>query len=160
MGRLPATPRPALRPIDELALAAELLDSWERGRLAPVMGEIVQATVGRLPESTGRRLVGTLAGVAARILPPKDVDGPLRSAQATEAGALLGLETEGLSPEGTEFELARQLVRFCAAAADATAVATRTRTPQAAVQAGTARPRDGSPQAFWPRALPQHPRGA
>src|SRR4029077_13938322 len=54
---------------------------------------------------------------------------------AQQAGSLLGLELEGLSPQDQEFEAARQFVRFASAATKHAAAAPRNVAPQTAARA-------------------------
>jgi hypothetical protein len=113
----------------ELELASELLEVSNEQELEQFLGNVfstVGNTVGQFVRSdTGRALGGILKNAARQALPVVgralgDWVAPGRGAAgaslAQQAGSLLGLELEGLSPQDQEFEAARQFVRFAGAA--------------------------------------------
>ncbi|CRK59237.1 hypothetical protein [Alloactinosynnema sp. L-07] len=97
------------RAVGETELAAELLEAHETGELDRFLGRLVgRAAGGRhdfVRSDTGRALTGILRQ-ASRALP----------ATGMSAGAVFGLELEGLSQEDSEFETAKAFVRFANAA--------------------------------------------
>jgi hypothetical protein len=114
-----------------MALAAELLNvssDQEFGRL--VSGLIKRATnivgkkgwshaFGRLRqmlEGLGHQLL-PLGGAAVGNLVAPGVGGVVGSSLMSEAGRLFGVETEGMSPEDEQYEIARRYIRLVGAAA-------------------------------------------
>jgi uncharacterized protein (DUF697 family) len=108
--------QPALDSMTEIAVTNQVLERTATGTLERSLPAIVD----RLARATGsgldperrrevddqlRRIARSTVGVLAS-----------PSARSDQAGRLLGLETEGLSPEGAEFETARHFVRLAAAA--------------------------------------------
>src|SRR6266516_1538808 len=75
----------------EMELAAELLEVTNEEELEEFLNNVFRA-------------VGSTIGPGR--------GGAIGSQLAQQAGALLGLELEGLSPQDQEFEAARQFVRF------------------------------------------------
>ncbi|WP_394850270.1 hypothetical protein LZC95_22785 [Pendulispora brunnea] len=118
---------------DELnELASEMLGISNEQELEQFLGGLVK-TVGSLAGKAinspiGRQLGGALKGVAKRALPvagralgnwiAPGIGGQIGSQVASAAGSMFGLELEGLSLEDSEFELAKQFVRFAADAAN------------------------------------------
>jgi len=124
-----------LDPAEVMELAAELLAAAGRGRLDRFFGDLVRraACCPALAGSPiGQALGRGLAGVATRVL------GPTRegrgAALEADAGHLLGLELEGLSPEDREFEAAKQLVHLAGAAVALAGVASPGADPGAAAR--------------------------
>jgi hypothetical protein len=119
-----------LTEIDEMELAAQLLEVRDEQELDQFLGGIIRkvgSAIGKVVRSPiGRAIGGALKGVVKTALPIAGgalgtfVGGPLGTAigsgLASAAGTALGLELEGLSPEDREFEAARQFVRFASEA--------------------------------------------
>jgi hypothetical protein len=115
----------------EIELASELLEVASDQHLEQFLGNLigkVGSAVGQFAGSdTGRALGGILKDAARQALPvvgravgqwvSPDSGGTIGADLANQAGRVLGLELEGLSPEDKEFEVARQFVRFASAAA-------------------------------------------
>jgi hypothetical protein len=111
---------------EELELASSLLEVESEEELEQFLGDVFRVaarSAGRLARSeTGRALGAILQDTVARAVPI--VRGTLGGAVgpgpggaqggtlAEQAGSLLGLELEGLSPQDQELESARQLVRL------------------------------------------------
>jgi hypothetical protein len=134
--------------VDEMALAAELLDVRSEAELEEFLGKLIRSA-GRLAgkalnSSVGRQIGGMLKGVAKTALPMvggalgnlvlPGVGGAVGSRLASAAGSMFGLELEGMSQEDQEFELARRVVRLGGEAVRQAALASGM-PPQAAVQA-------------------------
>ena len=114
---------------EELQLASELLELVDEQELDQFLGDLINQAgkaIGNFVNSPdGRAIGGVIKGVARTALPIAGgalggfVGGPigamLGSNLASVAGSALGLELEGLSPEDSEFEAARQFVRFAGA---------------------------------------------
>lgn len=141
-----------LSEIDEMELAAELLEVSSEAELEQFLGGLIRRAgqaVGRFVSSpTGQVLGGILKGAAKQALPViggglggylGGAAGAERGAQfAQAAGKLFGLELEGLSPEDQEFEAAKRFVRFGAEAAGNAARAPATAAPEAVARAAAA----------------------
>jgi hypothetical protein len=129
-----------LSELQEMELASELLEVASEEELEQFLGNVmgaVQGAVGRFVRSdTGQALGGLLKDsvkdLARKALPVvgrsvgqwvSPEGGEPGARIASVAGALLGLELEGLSGEDREFEVARQLVRFTGAAVQNAALA-------------------------------------
>lgn len=135
--------------VDEMDLAAELLEVTDEAQLDQFLGNLIRRAgraIGRVVRSpVGRALGGLLRGAARQAVPVVGqalgglVGGPAGAAiggQLTSAaGRAFGLELEGLSPEDQEFEVARRFVRFGGAAARRAALTPPTVAPQAAARA-------------------------
>ena len=142
--------------MDELALAADLLGVTSERGLDGVLGRILRGA------SPSEDLATSAAGRALRDILRREAQGALPAlggssgmTLAEQAGALFGLEAEGLSPPGVEFEVARQLVRYATAAAGRLAEADRNVDPQHAAHAAA----DAAARRFAPGLLsgvPQH----
>ena len=117
---------------DEMALAAELLDVSNEGELDQFLGDIfkqVSSAVGKAIKSPiGKALGGMLKPLAKQALPMlggalgsaipiPGVGTALGTAAGKAAGRMFGLETEGMSAEDEDFEVARRMVRLTADAA-------------------------------------------
>jgi hypothetical protein len=107
-------------------LAAALLDVVNQSELedfvSGVVGEAARSAGGRIPAHVGRALVASLTQTAERTLPALSValgdEHRPPAPVATQAAArLFGVETEGMSAEDRDFEIARQFVRFAQAQA-------------------------------------------
>jgi hypothetical protein len=116
VGQLGGTGLP-LSEAHELELASKALGLSDDHELEAFLGDVFHAVgtaAGRFarPE-TGRELAGMLRGAMAHAVPSvgsgQGLDLP---SLAQQAGSLLGLELEGLSPQDQEFEAGRGLVRF------------------------------------------------
>jgi len=116
--------------IEEMELAAELVGVTEEEELDQFIGSLLKRaarSVGKvLKTPIGQQVGGLIKGAVKKALPSVGAAvggfvpgmGGRRGAQlAGQAGRLLGLELEGLSPEDQEFEAAKGLVRFAGAAA-------------------------------------------
>lgn len=137
--------------IDEMELAASLLEARDEAELDRFLGKLI-ARAGRaagqaINRPTTQVLAGALRAAANEALPLlRPVAGRVRGARvalghpaqsAEEAGYYFGLELEGLSGEDQEFELARSFVRFAGDAARHAAHAARqVASPQGAVRKG------------------------
>jgi hypothetical protein len=127
----------------ELELAVELLEVRSEQELEQFLDGVFSAVgdaIGKFVRSdTGQALGGILKDAAKKALPvvrkavgdwlgPEHELAPRHLAE--EAGSLLGLELEGLSPQDQEFEAARQFVRFASTAAQHAALAPPTLAPE------------------------------
>lgn len=116
---------------EQMQLAAELLGVSSEEELEQFLGGLIGKAVGLgssfLKSSAGQQLGGLLKSAAKKALPQvgQAIGGHFGGATgariggqlASSAGRLLGLELEGLSNEDSEFEMARQFVRFAQGAA-------------------------------------------
>jgi hypothetical protein len=115
--------------LTELELAAELLEVRDEAELDRFLGDLMKRAAGAASDlarsPTGQALGGILKQATKKALPvvgrgiggwlsPDWAEPGARVGRA--AGALLGLELEGLSGEDRELEVARALVRFMDAA--------------------------------------------
>jgi hypothetical protein len=104
-------------------LAAALLDVVNESELeAFVSGLVAEAAGRRIPADTGRALVGSLRRTAERTLPALSVAlgderAPAAPDAARAAARMFGVETEGMSAEDRDFEIARRFVGFAPAEA-------------------------------------------
>lgn len=107
-------------------LAATLLDVVNARQLeafvSGLVGEAARSAGRPIPAHTGRALVASLSQTAERTLPALSVAlgdrRPPPAPVATQAAArLYGVETEGMSAEDRDFEIARHFVRFARAEA-------------------------------------------
>jgi hypothetical protein len=128
----------------EMELAAELLEVSSEEELEQFLGNVfgsVQRALGRAVRSdTGQALGGllknSLKDLTKKALPvvgravgqwvSPERGGEPGARLASAAGAILGLELEGLSGEDREFEVSRQLVRFTSSAVQHATSAPRT----------------------------------
>ena len=111
----------------EIELAAELLSVSDEQELDQFLGKIMRSARGVLNTPAGQKLKGLLRKTARRALPIAGQAiggyfgggrGAAFGSQVGSAGAqLLGLETEGLSPEDRELSVARGIVRLAGDAA-------------------------------------------
>ena len=127
----PSQTKTAFNEVEEMELAAELLEVNDEAELDQFLGKLLKnasrAVGGALKNPLGRMLGGYLKGAIKKALPTvggafgnylaPDDGGALGGRLASNAGHYFGLELEGLSAEDREFEVARQLVRFGGAAA-------------------------------------------
>ncbi len=148
----------------EMELATELLEVTNEAELENFLGNVFKAvgsTIGQFARSdTGRALTGMLRNAARDALPTLggaigNWVAPGRGAAiatqlAQQAGSLLGLELEGLSPPDQEFEAARQFVRFAGDAYANAAAAPRGAPPLAVAQQAAA----AAAQRFAPGLAP------
>ncbi|MCC6783513.1 MAG: hypothetical protein IT457_11790 [Planctomycetes bacterium] len=115
-------------------LASELLAVSNEGELDHFLGGLIKKAgraLGKFVKSpVGRQLGGLLKGFAKKALPiagsalgnfiAPGIGGAIGGKLASAAGSAFGLETEGLSEEDQQFEIAKQFVRL---AGDATKTA-------------------------------------
>lgn len=125
-----------LHETEELEYASRLLEVSNEQELEQFLGDVFHAVAnaaGRFASSdTGHALGAILKDAVGKALPV--VGGALGRGGpdlAQEAGSLLGLELEGLSPEDQEFESARHMVRFAGSAYRNAAWARHGRSPYA-----------------------------
>jgi hypothetical protein len=111
---------------EEMQLATELLGVSSEEELEGFLSGLITKGAGAassfLKSPAGQQLGGLLKAAARKALPQvgKAIGGRLAGATgakagrqiAAQAGRLFGLELEGLSNEDSEFEVARQFVRF------------------------------------------------
>ena len=133
-------PREALSEAEEMELATELLEISDESELDQFLGKFIKQIgrkVGKFVRSPiGGALLKALKGAALTAVPGlgpvvgaatalgaavKSVS-PAEEPTPEAASEIFGLELEGLSPEGQEFEVARRFVRF---GAEAVAQATK-----------------------------------
>lgn len=123
---VPSGPPDLLEEGAEIELAAELLETTDEPRRRPflegLMAQVASASGYALPPPLAARLRHLLARNAERVFPlarSSSVPGGTPAGAIRlmpEAGHLLGLELEGLSPEDQEFEAARGFIRLAAQA--------------------------------------------
>ena len=150
-------------------LASELLSVSSEGELNHFLGGLIKraaGAVGKVIRSPlGQQLGGMLKGVAKQALPmagkaigdwiAPGTGGQIGQQVAQKAGALFGLELEGLSHEDREFGVAKQFVRL---ASDATKTATSA--PQSADPVQVAKDAIAkAAQKFAPGLLTARPQG-
>ena len=127
----------------EMELAAELLEITSEEELEEFLGNLFKgvsnAVGGFIKSPVGQQLGGILKGVAKQALPV--VGGALGSFVAPGVGTAIGsklgslasglfeMETEGMSPEQAQFEVARRYVRLASTAAATAARAPRNAPP-------------------------------
>jgi hypothetical protein len=106
-------------------LAAALLDVVSESELdeyvSALVGEAARSAGRRIPVEARRALVASLRRTAERTLPALSValgdEGTPEERVATQTAArIFGVETEGMSPEDRDFEIARRFVGFARAA--------------------------------------------
>jgi hypothetical protein len=160
----------------EIGLATELLEATSEQELEQFLGSLFDAVgqaTGRFVRSdTGQALGGILRDAAKQALPVvgravgsriSPSAGDAGAQLATAAGNIFGLETEGLSSEDREWEMARQFVKFAGAAARNAALTPRGADPLSAARRAAATaarlhapgllPRlQGRSGQLWPRA--------
>jgi hypothetical protein len=133
-----------LHETQELELASSLLEVSNEMELEQFLGDLFRV-VGRAAgqfahTDTGRALGGILKSTINQALPVvRGAIGPALGGvpgggTAQQAGSLLGLELEGLSPQDQEFETARQIVRLASSAYRNAAWAPRNLPPTAAAR--------------------------
>lgn len=158
--------RKALLPeMDEMAAAAELLDTANEASLDRVLGSLMdgaaRAAGGPLPSDTARLLRDVVKRMLRHVLPhagrrPTLLRGRMAPSIVPTAGQLLGVELEGLSPEDMELAAARRAVRFARSAAHRASRAPR-RLPPRIVAARAAR---GAARRWAPGLIPAARAGA
>lgn len=101
----------------ELELASELLEASQPAEVDGTVRRVFRTTGTSIntapPPQSAAALGAMLRDVARQTLPNL---GTPAAGLAEQAGSLLGLELEGLSPPDQEFEAARQLVRLASSA--------------------------------------------
>jgi hypothetical protein len=111
----------------EIELAAELLSVSDEQELDQFLGKIMRGARGILNTAAGKKLKDLLRKTAGKALPLAgqaiggyfggDRGATFGGQVASAGGQLFGLETEGLSPEDRELQVARQFVRLAGDAA-------------------------------------------
>lgn len=134
-----------LSPAEELELTSEMLEVGDDAELEQFLGSLIsRAARGALKfarSSTGRSLGRMLKSGIKQLLPYASsalntyINAKAGKGEAEEigpdAGQVLGLELEGLSPEDREFEVCRQLVRLASSAAAQASLAPPDADPEA-----------------------------
>ena len=157
LGALTGEGEGPLSEAQEMELASELLEISSEEELEEFLGNLFKGVAksvgGFIKSPIGKQLGGILKGVAKKALPV--VGGALGSFVAPGVGTAIGsklgsmasglfeMETEGMSQEQAQFEVARRYVRLAASAAQHAA----TRAPQRATAEGCARSRSRRPPA-------------
>ena len=162
-----------LEEVEEMELAAELLEVSDEQELDQFLGKLIGKVAGAakglagaaggfLRSPAGKALGGLLKGAAKKALPivgkavgsyfGGSAGGAAGGKLATAAGRMFGLELEGLSGEDQEFEVARQFVRL-ASSATQKAAQSGSRTPQAARGALASAARQHAPGLLSPSRL-------
>lgn len=113
--------------IQEMELAAELLNVQSEAELEQFLGKLIKKAGGFLKSPIGQQLTGALKGVAKTALPTiagaagnfilPGIGGQIGSQLGSIASSLFELELEGMSFEDQQFEVAKQVVRLSGAAA-------------------------------------------
>ncbi len=115
---------------EEMELATEMLGVGSEAEMEYFLGKLISSVARKagkaLRSPVGKALVGILKNASRKALPMAGsalgtmVGGPFGTAiggqLASQAGHMLGLELEGLSPQDQEFEAAKQFVKFAGAA--------------------------------------------
>jgi hypothetical protein len=154
-----------LHEAQELEFASRLLEVSNDQELEQFLGDVFRAVgsaVGQFARSgTGKALGAILKDTLSKALPiaagvgasgtGQAADGELTGDLAQQAGSLLGLELEGLSPPDQEFETARQLVRFAGNAYRRAAWAPRNMSPRVAAGSAAAHAARRYAPGLWPR---------
>ncbi len=158
--------------VEEMELAAELLEITDEAELDQFLGKLIKKAgqaIGKFAKSSaGKALGGILKGAAKAALPILGTaaggffGGPAGAAiggkPASGAGKLFGLELEGMSYEDQEFEVAKRFVRFAGTAAQKASVAPPTADPRvAAKSAVVAAARRHAPGLIRGGAMPPPP---
>ena len=144
---------------EEIELAAELLEVSNEQELEQFLGSLIssagKALGGIVKGPIGKTLGGALKGLAKTALPIAGgalgtfFGGPVGTAIGSKlgsfAGSALGLETEGLSAEDREFEVARQFVRMAGDAVKTALEAPPNADPHAVAHAAVAGVTQGAP---------------
>lgn len=121
----------------EIQLASELLEVTNEQELDYFLGGILKRVIPKgIRNNIGRAVGNVLKKVAKTALPVLGglALGPIGVKAASLAGQVFGLETEGLTNEDRDFEVARHFVRFAADTAQR-ANSARTANPQQAARA-------------------------
>jgi uncharacterized protein (DUF697 family) len=144
---------------EEMELAAELLEVSSEQELEQFLGGLIssagKALGGIIKGPIGKTLGGALKGLAKKALPIAGgalgtfFGGPVGTAIGGQlgsmAGSALGLETEGLSAEDREFEVARQFVRMAGDAVKTALEAPPSADPHAVAQTAVGGVTQGAP---------------
>jgi hypothetical protein len=137
---------------EQMELASEMLEISSEAELDRFLGDLINRAgqaVGKFVSSPeGRALGGVLKGAARQVLPALgsavggylggSTGAQLGGQAASAAGAMFGLELEGLSAEDREFEVARRYVSFAGEAVKNLALAPPGSDPQKAVNTAAA----------------------
>lgn len=122
--------------VDEMELAANLLEVNDEYELDHFLGGLLKKAGGFMKSGLGKQLGGLLKGAAKMALPMVGnlVAPGVGGVVASKMGDMFGLELEGLSPQDQEFEAARGFVRFAGEAAKNAAQAPPNVPPQQAAK--------------------------
>jgi hypothetical protein len=101
----------------EIELAAELLSVSDEQELDEFLGALLGRTRGFLRTPAGRSLNDLLRTAARKVLPGISTAALASRQPAVNSSEVFGIETEGLSPEDRDLEIARRLVRLTLEAA-------------------------------------------
>jgi uncharacterized protein (DUF697 family) len=138
--------------VEEMELAAELLEVSSDEELDQFIGGLVKSAGKFVKSKTGRALGGVLKKVAKKALPVvgglagtalgtvvpglgNAIGGVAGTALGNMASNLFELELEGLSPEDQEYEVARRYVRFASEAVKQAAKAPQSAPPDQVAKA-------------------------
>lgn len=132
--------------VEEMELAAELLDVSSEDELDQFLGKLFKRAWGGIRKVVAGPLGGLIKGIAKKALPfvggalgsfipIPGVGTALGSALGSAASKLLEVDLEGMSTQDQEFELARRFVRFANSAVAEAANAPVGTNPNAAVAA-------------------------
>jgi hypothetical protein len=122
--------------VDEMELAANLLEINNEYELDHFLGSLIKKAGGFMKSGLGKSLGGLLKGAAKMALPMVGnlVAPGIGGVVGAKVGDMFGLELEGLSLEDQEFEAARGFVRFAGEAAKNAAEAPPNAPPQQAAK--------------------------
>jgi len=102
----------------EIELAAELLNVSDEQELDEFFGALLRGARALLRSPAGQKLKALLKGTARAALPiPEPPAVEPQAEPDADGGELFGIETEGLSPEDRDLEIARRVVRLAGDAA-------------------------------------------
>jgi uncharacterized protein (DUF697 family) len=135
-----------LNQVEEMELAAELLNVSGEEELDQFLGKLFKRAWGGIKKVAAGPLGGILKGIAKKALPfvggalgsfipIPGVGTALGTALGGAASNLLEVDLEGMGPEEQEFEMARRFVRFASSAAEEAANAPLGLSPNAAAVA-------------------------
>jgi hypothetical protein len=114
--------------VDEMALAAEILNAGSEQEFGKLLKGLINFATGgkgsagakgslaKMAKAIGRRFL-PLAGATAGNLVAPGVGGMVGGSLLGKVGQMFGLETEGMSLEDGQYEIARRYVRLVGAAA-------------------------------------------
>ncbi len=119
--------------VEQAELAGELLAVTDDQELDRFLGRLFKKAKKALGGPLAKQLAGLAKGALKTAGPmiATAYGGPAAGMLASNAGKMLGLELEGLSPEDQEFEAAKQLVRLTGSAIENAANAPPSAPPEA-----------------------------